>query len=417
MKKVLIISYYWPPSGGAGVQRWLKFAKYLPEYGWEPIVLTVNPDFASYPQIDKSLLEEAKAISTFRTKTFELYNLYSSFKKNKQIPYGGFSNESDPSFFQKVTRFIRGNFFLPDARKGWNRFAFAKAKKLILKYDIDTIITTSPPHSTQLIGLKLKRELGVKWLADLRDPWTDIYYYYKFYPTVLARKIDSYYERKVLLNATNVTTVSPSIIRKLVSKYGSGLKVELLTNGYDESDFEDLSSHIDIKSKEILYTGTLTMDYPIDEVFSLVNLLKDYSFRFIGNVPENFKSKVFELGLENRVFIHEGILHSEIVKKMISASALLLLIPKIKDNEGILTGKLFEYLGSGRPIIAIGPKEGDVESILKNTGSGVYLEYDRLKTMVSAKELVIERKNTEVHKKYSRRNLTLLLSNILDGLE
>jgi hypothetical protein len=133
------------------VQRWLKFAKYLPQYGWEPIVLTVDSDKASYPQIDTSLLKETEGIETVRTTTFELYSLYSSIKKDKQIPYGGFSNEAEPSLIQKVARFVRGNFFLPDSRKGWNKYAIKEAKRIIKKYGIEHIVTTSPPHSTQLI--------------------------------------------------------------------------------------------------------------------------------------------------------------------------------------------------------------------------------------------------------------------------
>ena len=151
MKKVLIITYYWPPSGGAGVQRWLKFAKYLPEYGWQPVILTVDPKYASYPQRDESLVAEVDPqCLVFTTKSFELYNLYKLISSKKEVPYGGFANASKEGLFQKLSKFLRGNFLLPDPRKGWNKYAVKKAIELIRQFDIDTVVTTSPPHSTRL---------------------------------------------------------------------------------------------------------------------------------------------------------------------------------------------------------------------------------------------------------------------------
>ncbi|MBL7970684.1 MAG: glycosyl transferase, partial [Prolixibacteraceae bacterium] len=155
MKRVLIITYYWPPSGGAGVQRWLKFAKYLPEFGWQPVILTVDPKYASYPQRDESLLAEIDdRCLVYTTRSFELYDLYKLISGKKEVPYGGFANESKGGLLQPVFKFLRGNFLLPDPRKGWNKFALKKAVELIRQFNIDTVITTSPPHSTQLIGLK-----------------------------------------------------------------------------------------------------------------------------------------------------------------------------------------------------------------------------------------------------------------------
>ena len=160
MKKVLIITYYWPPSGGAGVQRWLKFAKYLPEFGWQPVILTVDPQYASYPQRDESLSSEVSSdCLVYTTKSFEFYNFYKLISGKKEVPYGGFANESKEGTLQKLSKFIRGNFLLPDPRKGWNKYAFRKAVELITQHNIDIVVTTSPPHSTQLIGLKLKQKL------------------------------------------------------------------------------------------------------------------------------------------------------------------------------------------------------------------------------------------------------------------
>ena len=220
MKKALIITYYWPPAGGPGVQRWLKFVKYLADFDIEPIVLTVKPQKATYPLRDESLAKEISSeIQVFTTDTFEPFSAYKKATGRAEVPFSGFANETDkPGPRQKLAKFIRGNFFLPDARRGWNKFALVKAEYLIKKFSIDTVITTSPPHSTQLIGLHLKQKYGLKWLADFRDPWTDIYYYNELYPTAIAKYFDKKMEREVLVNANYISTVSDDMKRLLASK-------------------------------------------------------------------------------------------------------------------------------------------------------------------------------------------------------
>ena len=408
MRKILIISYYWPPSGGAGVQRWLKFAKYLPEFGYEPIVLTVDENFASYPQKDESLLEEASSIETYKTKTFELYSLYSSMKKDKQIPYGGFSNEAEPNLIQKIARAARGNLFIPDPRKGWNKYAIAKAKELIKKYNIEVIVTTSPPHSTQLIGLELKKNFNsIFWIADLRDPWTDIYFYDKFYPSKIARKIDSNYEKDVINTSDKVITVSDSIKQILAKRYNAESKIEVLANGYDETDFSEELFQDVIKTKEIVYTGTLTNDYPLDEVIELAKNNKELVFRFIGSSPIEFIEKLKKENLNERFIFEKAIPHNEITKKMVDAGILLLLIPKVPQNEGILTGKLFEYLGSKTPILAIGPNKSDAGKIIKETNSGFFFNYENSNEVTTSTiEKLLSNTSNNEYKNYSRQNLT-----------
>ena len=414
MKKVLIITYYWPPSGGAGVQRWLKFAKYLPAFDWEPIILTVDDSLASYPQKDESLTEEAKMITTYRTKTFELYSLYTSLKKNKEIPYGGFSNEQEPNIVQKAARFVRGNFFIPDPRKGWNKYAIAKAKELIKQHNIEVIITTSPPHSTQLIGLSLKKQFpNIKWIADMRDPWTDIYFYDKFYPTKLARSIDLKFEKQVIQNSDISITVSPSIQRTLQNRYPKS-DIRVLTNGYDHSDFQQILFDSKQKNNELIYTGTLTTDYPLEEVILLAKKHNQLKFRFIGSHPREFKEMVESAGIADRFVFQKSIPHSKITAKMINAGILLLLIPKVPQNEGILTGKLFEYIGSKSPILAIGPQGGDVESIIADTNSGLYFSYNNANNI--SKEDIMKLYSTETNKnseEFSRKNITKKLVSLI----
>ena len=205
MKKILIITYYWPPSGGPGVQRWLKFSKYLPEFGYDPIIITVDPEKAEYPIKDHTLEQDVRVGQiVYRTDCSGIYEYYKKLTKAQSAPYSGFVNEGTPSLKQKIARFIRGNFFLPDARRGWNKHAYHQAIQIIQAEKIDAVITTGPPMSTHLVGQKLKKHFHLHWIADFRDPWTDIYYYNKMYPTPVAKAIDRKYERNVLLDADQV---------------------------------------------------------------------------------------------------------------------------------------------------------------------------------------------------------------------
>ena len=417
LKKVLIITYYWPPAGGPGVQRWLKFAKYLPEFGWEPIILTVDENYASYPQVDSSLLEQVSDVEVHKTKSIEVLNLYSSLKKNKQVPYGGFSNEGNPSFIKKVSRFVRGNFFIPDPRKAWNKHAYKKAVEIIKENNIDVVVTTSPPHSTQLIGLKLKQNnLVKKWIADLRDPWTDIFYYDKFYPTKIARKIDRKLEGEVILNCDKLITVSESIKTIYSERYDVASKTHVLTNGFDDDDFQDITD-VDY-SNEIVYTGTVSDDYPLEQVIELAKNTSVFNFKFIGKVPYDFKIKIKEENLEDRFKFISTIPHAEVVLEMAKAAVLFLLIPDVQDNEGIVTGKIFEYLKSKRPIYAIGPKNGDVDEILRSTNTGEIVSYNnsdysflkKLEEDLKNGDLNVDSSNIE---QYSRKNITSKLSELI----
>ncbi len=264
MNKVLIITYYWPPSGGAGVQRWLKFSKYLQESGWDPVILTVDPLYASYPQQDHGLFEDiSPSLEIIKTKSSTgFFSAYKLLTGRKEIPYGGFANEDTPGPAQKFSRFIRGNFVLPDARKGWNRFAFRAAVKVIREKKIEYVITTSPPHSTQLTGLKLKKALNIKWIADMRDPWTDIYYSASMYQTRLAKKINRSMEEKVLNYADHVITTcnaTRDLFRSKLDRIQPPGKITTVTNGYDPSDFK--FGTIMPERFTITYLGTFAGNY------------------------------------------------------------------------------------------------------------------------------------------------------------
>jgi glycosyltransferase involved in cell wall biosynthesis len=418
MKKVLIITYYWPPSGGAGVQRWLKFAKYLPEFGWQPIILTVDPQYASYPQRDESLLVEVDPrCLVYTTKSFELYNLYKLISGKKEVPYGGFANESKEGFFQKAAKFLRGNFLLPDPRKGWNKYALKKAAELISEFNIDTVVTTSPPHSTQLIGLELKQKFNIRWIADLRDPWTDIYYYNQFKHTALARKIDQKYEREVVENADLLITVSEDVKRIFAEKSDLPIaaKTIVIPNGFDEDDFRITTLPTETK-KVITYTGTISEAYEVDGFLKALSgldekLKSQLLFRFVGKVPPSVEQKFRSTGLELELVGYVD--HPKSIEYLLRSDLLLLVIPKVKNNKGILTGKFFEYLAAQKPILAIGPTDGDLAKIIQETESGKLLDYSDTDGMKAYLERVFSSEfqaNQAKAAKYSRKNVTKLLA-------
>ena len=418
MKKILIITYYWPPSGGSGVQRWLKFVKYFREFGIEPIILTVEPKYATYPVYDESLVTDIPdGIKIYRAKAKSPFRIYSKIR-GKKIPHSGFAGESNPKLIERITRFVRGNFFIPDARKGWNKFASKEAKELIEKYQINCIVTTSPPHSTQLIGLELKKQFKLKWIMDLRDPWTDIYYNKDLYRTVWAKKRDLNLEKICIKNADNIIVVSKSIADLFSGKYAeSKSRISVIPNGFDESDFQNLK-RTKVKEKYISYIGNLGSSYPINhflEAFkNFVDINQNWKLRFVGNVFEDVKIQIKELSLSNYVEFIPYVRHQEAIDFMVNSHALLLIIPDSEENKGILTGKLFEYLAARKPIIFIGPKDGDAADILKESSHVLLNDYVNIESL----ELFFMKENLKVEnhdfiKKFTRKNLTRDIASLI----
>lgn len=422
-KKVLIITYYWPPSGGAGVQRWLKFAKYLPEFGIEPIILTVDPLYASYPQIDESLKNEiSPELKVFKTKSFEPLNFLSKLIGKKNVPYGGFTNVKKDSILQVILRFIRGNFFIPDARVGWNRFAYCAAKEIILKFSINTVITTSPPHSTQLIGLKLKKKLDIRWIADFRDPWTDIYYYKDLLHLPIVKKKNKELERRVLYAADLIFANCDSNKELFFSKIG---QVEMnkfytITNGFDESDFK-----LKIESPSdfiITYIGTMSEIYEPEVFFEVLKEIennykkKKIRFRLVGQISPVIRKMIKNYKLDT-IFEDVGYVnHDMAIKYMMNSSLLLYIFPKTDNDRGI-AGKLFEYLASRIPILAIGTKDGDSFNILNDINAGKMFERNQKKEIYNYLCLILNRDYTFVNKEkinqFTRRNITDRLVKII----
>lgn len=410
MKKVLVITYYWPPSGGSGVQRWLKFVKYFREFGIEPIILTVDPEFASFPVLDESLISDIpNGIEIHRTKAKSPFNMYSKIRGRK-VPQSGFAGDSKPNLIERCMRFIRGNFFIPDARIGWNKFAIKKAEELITKYQLDFVITTSPPHSTQLIGLELKNKFNLRWIADLRDPWTDIYYNKELYRTRLAEKLDRRLEEKCLKCADNVIVVSESIAQLFTNRYqGIRSKISIIPNGYDESDFQSKETR-ETEYNYISYIGNLGPSYPINSFLSEFKQFSEknptWRLRFVGNVFEKIKNQILNSDFSEVVEFISYVEHKKAIDYMLESKALLLIIPNATENKGILTGKLFEYLAAKKPIIFIGPEDGDAAKILSNSKMVLINNQNNMHSLQDFFQNLNQDVNNSDFEMYSRKNLT-----------
>ncbi len=418
-EKVLIITYYWPPSGGAGVQRWLKFTKYLPAYGWTPVVLTVRPDSAAYPYTDNSLSDEVPVdVTVHRTGAVNWFALYN--RDQSKIPHSGFASGTERGLKSAISRFIRGNFFIPDPRRGWNRSAFRKALGLIRSENIRHIVTTSPPHSTQLIGLRLKRRLPhLKWVADLRDPWTEIYYYDIFRPSLPARALDRNLEGRVLRGADMITTVGRSLVEALAARVGDSSKVHLLPNGYDEEDFQWVKPSLPERFT-ITYVGTLSGAYPIGGFIEAVKGItvreRPVLLRFVGTVPEEIRSLFPADGSEEAPEFITYCEHPEAISFMMSSSLLLLIIPDHSSARSILTGKLFEYLATGRPVLMLGPADGDAAQLLLRCGHDGIFDYNDVEGIRNFIMQVVggkAPKPNDHHLGYSREKLTEKLAGLL----
>lgn len=429
--RLLVITYYWPPAGGPSVQRWLKTSHELQKIGAEIEVLTVDQKFATYPLIDDSLIEETDNLKVHKTFSPNWFKIYQLLTRRKEIPFSGFANQAGtPGPIQKISRIIRGNFFLPDPRRSWNRYAIKKTIKLHESKPFDAIITTGPPHSSHLIGKSLKKKIVFSWYADFRDPWTDIYYYEQFYPSFIARWYDKSLEKSVIKNADGLFAVSRDLIRILKNKAPNidPKKFLEIPNGYDPNDFSSTKKKIKNESYTIVYTGTLTLDYPIQLLYkSLRKIIKNannhITLKIAGRPAKECIDYLSEMDKQcgNFEFIYSGYLsHKKSVKLLESADCLLLLIPNIKENKGILTGKIFEYIGSGKVIWGFGPEKGDAQKILTDCNAGSIFENYEIATDTLQKYINEDTSgaNPENREKYTRGELAkMILSRIIKDSE
>ena len=391
MRRVLIITYYWPPSGGSGVQRWLKMSKYLPESGWQPIVYTTED--AEYPIVDPSLEKDvAPEMEVIRRPIFEPYRFYKKFLgiKQEETVKMGFIEEKEKKqgWKTRLSLWIRGNLFIPDARRWWVKPSVRYLKKYLKEHPVDAIISTGPPHSTHLIAMKLKAALGIPWIADFRDPWTEIDYYNDLHLTHWADHKHHRLEHEVLTQADKVVTVAPDGARRL------GLlgdrKVETIYNGFDRDD--DTKTPVNLSEAfTITYLGVLSKIQNPEKLWQVLSELvkenedfnKKLKINLIGQIDNSVIKSLDEQNLSGHVSLSSYIPHEQVSAVHRSSTLLLLLL--MPDSEprakGLLTGKLFEYLASGRPILCIGPEDGDAARILNETHAGTTIGFDNKEAM------------------------------------
>ena len=423
-KKLLIITYYWPPAGGPGVQRWLKFVKYLPDFDVQPIVFV--PENPTYPIVDSNLVAEVsdKAI-ILKTPIFEPYQLASFLSKNKtkKISSGIIPNQKKQSFLEKVMLWVRGNLFIPDARVFWVKPSVAYLENYIRDNEIDTIITSGPPHSLHLIGLELKQKMNLKWLADFRDPWTTIGYHKSLRLSQYAAKKHKQLERQVLNTADTIIVTSKTTkaeFQALTTK-----PIEVITNGFDVEKVDKqildtkfslahIGSFLSERNPKIVWESLVELCTEIPDFKSHLEI------KLIGAISQEVLETIEQFGLNLYLNNLGYVSHAEAVAHQRKSQVLLLIEINSEETKSILPGKLFEYMVSERPILAIGPKDSDFAEIITNTNSGVFFEYsEKAKLKQTIQEyynqfLVGKLQSHAVGlQQYSRKNLTQQLVALL----
>lgn len=413
-KKALIITYYWPPAGGSGVQRWLYFVKYLREFGIEPVIFTL--DNPKYPIEDPSLERLIpEGIEVIRQKIFEP-------GQGKSNQSSGFLPEK-PSGKQKFKNYIRANYFIPDAKKFWIGPSVKKLKKYLKKNPVDWIISTGPPHTTHIIAKKLKAKTGIKWLADFRDPWTEIDYWHHLPMTNKTKSKHRKLELEVLKTADIVTVVTPSMKRSYEPFTNECV---LITNGYDDIKLPEVPE-LD-KPLTITHVGSLNVDRNPVMLWEVLRELIDYHEGFedviqinlVGHTADEVRQSINEFDLGRFVNFTKYVPNQAATHMQLKSRILLLLVNNVSSAKTIITGKVFEYLRAKRPILAIAPVDGDLAEILNETRSGKVIDFnDREGLKAILIEFYDAYKNgylnikSENIEKYHRKNLTSQLSELL----
>ncbi|WP_430408942.1 glycosyltransferase family 4 protein [Kordia sp.] len=425
-KKVLIISYYWPPAGGPGVQRWLKFVKYLRNFDIEPVVyIPKNPN---YPIVDASFSDEIpEDITILKKSIFEPYSVATIFskKKTKKISKGIIA-KGRQTFIEKLLLYIRGNFFIPDARKYWIKPSVKFLKKYLEEENIDSIVTTGPPHSLHLIGLSLRKELDIKWLADFRDPWTTIGYHSSLKLTDKSQQKHKELEAEVLQTADIIVTTSFTT-KEEFSKLTTQ-PIEVITNGYDIEKY----AHKPLSEKfTISHIGSLLSERnPVILWEVLAELLQenknfatDFQLQFAGVISDGIKQKISEVGLDDYTEYFGYVSHQKALELQRTSRVLLLIEIDAEKTKGIIAGKIFEYMVAERPIIGLGPAGADISKIIKETNTGTYFLYtekEQLKAQIISYYNLYKRQELKTApiglQQYSRKALTERLATLLHNL-
>ncbi len=433
MKRVLIITYYWPPSGGSGVQRWLKMSKYLPENGWQPVIYTAEN--AEYPvedlSLEKDVCPEAEVIRRPIIEPYGFYKKFLGIKKEQRVK-AGFINETGnhKAWKERLSIWIRGNLFIPDARCWWVKPSVRYLKSYLKEHPVDAIISTGPPHSMHLIAMKLKEELGIPWIADFRDPWTEIDYYDDLHLTRWADRKHHRLEREVLTKADKVVTIGWECAKSL-GRLGNR-NVRVIPNGFDwDANVAPSESPI-LSEFTLAHVGIIGANRNEHQFWAALCELKaaypEFSkklrIKLIGQVDQSVLKSINENHLKENTELIPYVPHNQIQQVQASSQVLLLFINHTPNAKGILTGKIFEYLASGRPILCIGPEDGDAAHILKETHAGQTVNFeDKEKMKEVIKDLYQKylddglptNTNKEIEK-YSRRALAGEYAKILNKI-
>ena len=420
MKRLLIITYYWPPTGGSGVQRWVKFSKYLPEFGWQPVVYT--PENPEQLARDESLLADipacAEVVKTHISEPYEIYRRLTGGKQGQEVnPV----NAQKKNWKQRLSLWVRGNCFIPDPRVGWVRPSVRFLKKYLAEHPVDAVVTTGPPQSVHLIGLGLKKALGLHWIADFRDPWTEMFYYKHLGLSAAADRRHHRLEQAVLDGADTVISVSPPVAADFQTK--TRTPVVLITNGFDESDFKDAGSQSGMTGESpklrLVHTGLFAADgNPLNLWDALArrcetdpDFRERLEIRLAGKVDAAITDAIRARGLGDNLVELGYLPHDETVREQRAADILLLPLRREPEYAKVLPGKIFEYLAARRPVLGIGQEDGAAASVLRDAGAGDMFDWDKQDELLAF--LDAEHPQTAGIEKYSRRALTAQLVDIL----
>mgnify|MGYP002344273047 FL=1 len=429
MKKVLIITYYWPPSGGAGVQRWLKFVKYLRNFGWEPLVYTAsNPE---YPVADFTLEKDIPAnLEVLKTRVWEPYDIYKKFiglKKGDKINAAFLTEKKKPKLTEKIAVWIRGNFFIPDARKFWIKPSIRFLADYLKKNPVDAIVSTGPPHSMHRIALGLKTKFDIPWMADFRDPWTKIDYYNDLNLTGFADRRHKKMELETLQMADRVVVISEGMKREFQEIFMRDY--EVITNGFDEDDLPKILPEPD-KKFSVAHIGSLVKTRNPDILWKVLHQLAaerpafaaDLEIKLVGKVDYFVTQSIEKYSLTSFVRKIDYLPHTAVIEEQLKSQVLLLLINNTPNAKSILTGKFFEYMAARRPILCIGPPDGDAAGIIHKTNCGLVSGFEDeigLRNNVLRFFTSFTKGDTDIDNRsiddYSRIQLTQKLSQLLDS--
>ena len=384
--RLLLLTYYWPPSGGAGVQRWLKFSKYLALQGIDITVIT--PENPEYPSVDESLNQDIHpSIEVIKYPIWEPYTLYKKLmgKSNQDGINTGFLSESEHvSWKEKLSRWVRGNFFIPDARKFWIKPTIKKLNLLLKDQSFDALISTGPPHSVHLIAKAIKEKHVIKWIADFRDPWTNIDFYEELMLSAGADNKHHRLEKAVCETADDILVVGDTMRREFEA-IAPNTPVHVIPNGYDPDDQPETTEELDQHRFILSHIGSFSPARNVQALWEalaeLCNELPEFKnqlvIRSIGKTDASILANIERTGLSAHLDKIDYVPHDKIGKYQRQSHLLLLPVNQSPNAKGILTGKLFEYLSSNRPILAIGPEDGDLAHLMQQVNGDPVIDWSK----------------------------------------